>query len=66
MYNAGEGIEIRTKEDYKEFIDERDFILEQYENEIFSFDEYSFEAIELIACRYYGHIPTMPKFTNKL
>ena len=33
-----------------------EFIMSQYENEKFSFEEYSFEALEFIVCRYYGSI----------
>ena len=28
----------------------------QYEKEKFSFEEYSFEALEFIVCRYYGYL----------
>ena len=30
--------------------------MEQYEKEKFSFEEYSFEALEFIICRYYGYL----------
>ena len=28
----------------------------QYEEEQFSFEEYSFKALEFIVCRYYGYL----------
>lgn len=57
MNFAGEGIAIGMENDYKECKAKLDFIFEQYVNEKFSFEEYSFEALELIVCRYYGYIP---------
>ena len=30
--------------------------MKQYETEQFSFDEYSFAALEFIVCRYYGYL----------
>lgn len=33
-----------------------EFIMRQYEEEKFSYDEYSFEALEFIVCKYYGSL----------
>lgn len=61
MYKAGDGMEITTEKDYKEFIERIDFILQQYKDECFSYNKYSFDALEMIVCRYYGYIPkTLP------
>ncbi len=57
MNMAGEGIEITIEKTFEDFIDKVQFILEQYENDIFSFDEYSFESLEVIICHYFGYIP---------
>lgn len=32
-------------------------LLERYDTTKFSFEEYSFPALEMIVCRYYGYIP---------
>ena len=65
MHNSGDGIAISNKDNYSEFIKEIDFIIKNYENEIFSFEEYSFTSLEIIASRYFGTIPTVPKSKNK-
>lgn len=57
MVKAGEGIEIRTEKDFDTFVDKIDYILEQYKNELFSYEEYSFPALEMLVCRYYGYVP---------
>ncbi len=57
MNLAGEGIEIETEKDYKTFKKKTKFILDQYKSEKFSFDEFCFEALEIMVCRYYGYIP---------
>ena len=33
------------------------FIWSQYADEIFSYEKYSFEALEFMVCQYYGYIP---------
>lgn len=57
MNRAGEGIEIKTEKDFNTFAKRIDFILAQYKNEDFSYETYSFPAIEMIVCRYYDYIP---------
>lgn len=57
MNYAGEGIEITGEKDFDAFSAKVKFIMQQYENEILSFDEYSFESLEVIICHYYGYIP---------
>lgn len=57
MNRSGEGIEIIVSKDYTEFVRTIDFILKQYENEMLSFDQYGFSALENIVCRYYSYIP---------
>lgn len=57
MNLAGEGVEISVTDEYKTFSDKVNFILEQYKDEKFSFDEYSFESLEILICHYYGYIP---------
>ena len=57
MNTAGEGIDITTEENFEKFSNRIHFIMEQYEDENFSFDEYSFKSLEFIICHYYGYIP---------
>lgn len=57
MNLAGEGIEITVEKDFETFSAKVNFIMQQYENEVLSFDEYSFESLEVIICHYYGYIP---------
>lgn len=57
MNLAGDGFALNTKHDYKKFKEELDFIRNQYKTEVFSFEEYSFEELEFILCRYYWYSP---------
>lgn len=57
MVKAGEGIEIRTEKDFDTFAERIDYILEQYKNELFSYEKYAFPALEMLVCRYYGYVP---------
>ena len=57
MSLSGEGVVIDTENDYELLKKKILFIFEQYNDEVFSFDEYSFEELELIICRYYGYLP---------
>lgn len=57
MWRAGEGIEVKVERNFDEFCSIVQFILKQYQNDIFSFEEYSFKSLEIITCRYFGYIP---------
>ena len=57
MVSAGEGIAIKAEKTYELLEEEVKFIFSQYENEVLSFDEYSFPELEFIICRYYSYIP---------
>ena len=57
MNRAGEGVALETEKDYKFFKKKTKFILDQYKSEKFSFDEFCFEALEIMTCHYYGYIP---------
>ena len=35
--------------------------MQQYEKETFSFETYSFEALEFILCRYYDYLPRVKR-----
>lgn len=57
MNTVGEGIEITVEKTCEDFSAKVQFILKQYEKDIFSFDEYSFKSLEVIICHYFGYIP---------
>jgi len=56
MNLAGEGVEIEIEDDFNKLKENIEFIMSQYSDEKFSFEEYSFEALEFIVSRYYGYI----------
>jgi hypothetical protein len=56
MNLAGEGVALNVEPEFEKMKEHLDFIMRQYEEEKFSFDEYSFEALEFIVCRYYGSL----------
>lgn len=57
MNMGGEGIEITIEKTFEEFSAKVQFIMKQYEKDVFSFDEYSFKSLEVIICHYFGYIP---------
>ena len=57
MNLAGEGVELPVEMEYSDFKRKAEFILSHYKNEEMSFDEFNFEPLEIIICRYYGYIP---------
>ena len=56
MNSAGDGVAFEPYKNYEEFKSNTDFILNQYSNEQFSFDEHGFSALELILARYFCHL----------
>lgn len=66
MVKAGEGIEIRTEKDFDTFVERIDYILEQYKQELFSYEKYSFPALEMLVCRYYGYVPRVIILENTI
>ena len=57
MNVAGEGVEITLENDYDSFKANVDFVMNQYKDEKFSFEEYSFSGLEIMICHYYNYIP---------
>ena len=57
MNKAGEGVALSPEHTFEELENTMNFIWSQYEHEVFSYEEYSFEALEFIVCQYYGYIP---------
>lgn len=61
MVLAGDGVSIQVKDSYQSFRNQIGFILSQYDNDRFSYEEYSFLPLELIVCRYYEYVPRAMK-----
>lgn len=57
MQNAGEGINLSHIKNYKELIRIYKAWLKQIKKEKYSYEQYSFPALEMIVCRYYGYVP---------
>lgn len=57
MNLVGEGVELPVEMEYSDFKRKAEFILSHYKNEKMSFDEFNFESLEIIICRYYRYIP---------
>jgi len=56
MNLAGEGVAFEIEDTFDELSEKVQFVMQQYKDEKFSFDEYSFRALEFIVCRYYGYL----------
>ena len=52
-----EGVEVTVEDNYPDFCRKAGFILDQYKEERFTFDEYSFSGLETIICHYYEYVP---------
>ncbi len=61
MNRAGEGVDFEIERSFDEVKDNISFIMKQYEKETFSFETYSFDALEFIICRYYGYLPRVKR-----
>lgn len=57
MNKSGEGIVYHAKESYEEIKKEVEVIFSQFDEEQFSFEKYSFPALEFIVSRYYSYTP---------
>ena len=57
MNKAGEGVALDPESTFEKLENTMNFIWSQYEDEIFSYEKYSFEALEFMVCQYYGYIP---------
>lgn len=56
MAMAGEGIAFSVEKSFEQLEKRIGFVMEQYKNEVFSFEKYGFRALEFIVCRYYGYL----------
>ncbi len=56
MSLAGEGVAFEIENTFDELSENVQFVMQQYKDETFSFDKYSFKALEFIVCRYYGYL----------
>ncbi|MGM9601868.1 MAG: hypothetical protein ACI3W5_09875 [Faecousia sp.] len=57
MNLAGEGTSLDVEDSFSQMETIVRFVLSQYEKETFSYEAYSFLALEFIVCRYYGYLP---------
>lgn len=65
MNLAGEGVALDVEKTFEKMKENLEFIMQQYEGERFSFEEYSFEALEFIVCRYYGYLVRVKREQRK-
>lgn len=56
MTKAGEGIAFDAEKTFEQLAERIRFVMQQYKNEVFSFEKYSFKALEFIVSRYYGYL----------
>lgn len=56
MNSSGDGVAFEVFDNFEEFKTHINFIMSQYSNEQFSFDEFDFPALELIISRYFCHL----------
>lgn len=64
MNLAGDGVAYDAEKTFEKMKETVDYVMKQYEREDFSFDTYSFEALEFIISRYYGYLPRVKRETN--
>ena len=57
MNRAGEGTSFDLEGSFDQLEKIVRFVFSQYEKELFSYEVYSFNALEFIICRYYGYLP---------
>lgn len=61
MNLAGDGVAFSIEASYEQMKSDVEFVVKQYEEEMVSFDEYSFPALEFMICRYYSYLPRVRK-----
>ena len=61
MYKAGEGVVIDLPSSFEELKKVVNFILKQYKKDVFSYETYSFDALEFIAARYFNALVRVKK-----
>lgn len=66
MNSVGDGVAFKATQSFDETKDCISFIMNKHEQEVFSFETYSFEALEFIVCRYYGYLPRVKREQSEL
>ena len=61
MNQAGDGVAFEVEQSFDEAKENISFVMKQYEQETFSFETYSFDALEFIICRYYDYLPRVKR-----
>lgn len=64
MNSAGDGVSFEPCSEYNHFLEQTLFVMNQYANESFSFDEYSFPSLEFILARYFGYLIRVKEKNN--
>lgn len=60
MKVSGEGLALDAQKQYESFKAIMDYITQLYAKDEFSFETFSFPALEMIVCRYYSYVPRVP------
>jgi len=61
MFKAGEGVVIDLPSSFEELKKVVNFIMKQYKKDVFSYETYSFDALEFIAARYFNALVRVKK-----
>ena len=61
MNKSGEGAAFQTEGSFDKLKEDMGLLMEQYDKDEFSFETYSFEALEFILCRYYDYLPRVKR-----
>ncbi len=61
MNRSGDGVVFEPAKSFSELCDDVLFVMKQFEQEVFSYEEYGFPALEFIVSRYYGYLPRVKR-----
>ena len=61
MNKAGDGVAFEPEKTFEDLKAQITFVMDQYSKELFSFETYSFEALEFMLSRYYGYLVRVKK-----
>lgn len=61
MNKAGDGVAFEPEKSFEDLKEQITFVMDQYSEEKFSYDTFSFNALEFIASRYYGYLVRVKK-----
>lgn len=61
MNKAGDGVAFEPEKTFEDLKTQVTFVMDHYSKDLFSFETYSFDALEFILCRYYGYLVRVKK-----